>query len=189
MEFSLNPDRERMNLTLVMGLLVNGRTVLDDFSWPNGAEKFAAALAEFGLTYELHGHQLVMGGCGFQYRFPSLLTIDFPEHESVLLWTLASKDSEQVYTFAAGDDEAAADAKFAAWKKEKENKFAAAQNKKAQDKKAQAAERLAAEKKINEEIAKKVAEKKAAEAAAKAEAEAAKAAEESAPVEETPAEA
>ena len=86
-------------------------------------------------------------------------------------------------------DEAAADAKFAAWKKEKENKLAAAQNKKAQDKKAQAAERLAAEKKINEEIAKKVAEKKAAEAAAKAEAEAAKAAEESAPVEETPAEA
>ena len=106
MEFSLNPDRERMNLTLVMGLLVNGRTVLDDFSWPSGAEKFAAALAEFGLTYELHGHQLVMGGCGFQYRFPSLLPIDFPEHESVLLWTLASKDSEQVYTFAAGDDEA-----------------------------------------------------------------------------------
>ena len=38
MEFSLNPDRERMNLTLVMGLLVNGRTVLDDFSWPSGAE-------------------------------------------------------------------------------------------------------------------------------------------------------
>ena len=114
MEFSLNPDRERMNLTLVMGLLVNGRTVLDDFSWPNGAEKFAAALAEFGLTYELHGHQLVMGGCGFQYRFPSLLPIDFPEHESVLLWTLASKDSEQVYTFAAGDDEAGAAAVSAA---------------------------------------------------------------------------
>ena len=86
-------------------------------------------------------------------------------------------------------DEAAADAKFDAWKKEKENKLAAAQNKKAQDKKAQAAERLAAEKKINEEIAKKVAEKKAAEAAAKAEAEAAKAAEESAPAEEAPAEA
>ena len=86
-------------------------------------------------------------------------------------------------------DEAAADAKFAAWKQEKENKLVAAQNKKAQDKKAQAAERLAAEKKINEEIAKKVAEKKAAEAAAKAEAEAAKAAEESASAEETPAEA
>ncbi len=114
MEFSLNPDRERMNLTLVMGLLVNGRTVLDDFSWPSGAEKFAAALTEFGLTYELHGHQLVMGGCGFQYRFPSLLPIDFPEHESVLLWTLASKDSEQVYTFAAGDDEAGAAAVSAA---------------------------------------------------------------------------
>ena len=86
-------------------------------------------------------------------------------------------------------DEAAADAKFEAWKKEKDNKLAAAQNKKAQDKKAQAAERLAAEKKVNEEIAKKVAEKKAAEAAAKAEAEAAKAAEENAATEETPAEA
>ena len=55
-----------------------------------------------------------MGGCGFQYRFPSLLPIDFPEHESVLLWTLASKDSEQVYTFAAGDDEAGAAAVSAA---------------------------------------------------------------------------
>jgi small subunit ribosomal protein S16 len=77
-------------------------------------------------------------------------------------------------------DEAAADAKFEAWKKEKDNKLAAAQNKKAQDKKAQAAERLAAEKKINEEIAKKVAEKKAAAVAAAAEA--------AAPAEEAPAE-
>ena len=82
-------------------------------------------------------------------------------------------------------DEATAEAKFNAWKADKQNALTAALNKKAADKKAQAAERLAAEKKINEEIAKKVAEKKAAAAAAKAEAAAA----EEAPAEETPAEA
>lgn len=70
-------------------------------------------------------------------------------------------------------DEAAADAKFEAWKTEKANKLIALADKKAADKKAKAAERLAAEKKINEEIAKKVAEKKAAVAAEAAEAAAA----------------
>ena len=44
MDFLLNPDRERMNLTLVMGLLVNGRTVLEDFAWASGSERFACAL-------------------------------------------------------------------------------------------------------------------------------------------------
>ena len=79
-------------------------------------------------------------------------------------------------------DEAAAQAKFEAWKNEA---------KKAAEKKAAAEARLQAEKKVNEEIAKKVAEKKAAEAAAKAEAEAAQAPAD-APAEgttETPAEA
>ena len=87
-------------------------------------------------------------------------------------------------------DEATAQAKFEAWKNDKQKGLDAIEAKKAADKKAAEA-RLEAEKKINEEIAKKVAEKKAAEAAAKAEAEAAAtadaAAEES--TTETPAEA
>ncbi len=81
-------------------------------------------------------------------------------------------------------DEAAADAKFDAWKAEKAAKAAKFADKKAADKKADAAARLAAEKKVNESIAAKIAEKKAAAAAAKAEAEAAEA-----PAEEAPAEA
>lgn len=81
-------------------------------------------------------------------------------------------------------DEATAEAKFEAWKKEKESKKAAVVSKQADAKKAAVAERLAAEKKMNEAIAAKVAEKKAAAAAAKAEAEAA-----AAPAEEQPAEA
>ena len=70
-------------------------------------------------------------------------------------------------------DEATCDAKFAAWKADKQKGLEAFEAKKAADKKAAEAARLDAEKKVNEEIAKKVAEKKAAEAAAKAEAEAA----------------
>lgn len=70
-------------------------------------------------------------------------------------------------------DEATCDAKFAAWKADKQKGLEAFEAKKAADKKAVEAARLDAEKKVNEEIAKKVAEKKAAEAAAKAEAEAA----------------
>lgn len=80
-------------------------------------------------------------------------------------------------------DEATAQAKFEAWKNDKQKGLEAFEAKKAADKKAAAAARLEAEKKINEEIAKKVAEKKAAAAAAKAEAEAAANAE--APAEET----
>ena len=89
-------------------------------------------------------------------------------------------------------DEATAQAKFEAWKENKQKGLEAFSAKLAADKKAAAEARLEAEKKVNEEIAKKVAEKKAAEAAAKAEAEAAEASTADAPAEEnveTPAEA
>jgi len=80
-------------------------------------------------------------------------------------------------------DEAQAEAKFNAWKENKQSGLAALKAKEEEAKKAEAKARLEAEKKVNEEIAKKVAEKKAAEAAAKAEAEAAANAE-TAPAEE-----
>ena len=80
-------------------------------------------------------------------------------------------------------DEATAEARFNAWKENKQAGLEAQRAKKEEAKKAAAKERLEAEKKVNEEIAKKVADKKAAEAAAKAEAEAAANAEE-APAEE-----
>ena len=67
-------------------------------------------------------------------------------------------------------DEAQAEAKFNAWKENKQSGLAALKAKQDEAKKAEAKARLEAEKKVNEEIAKKVAEKKAAEAAAKAEA-------------------
>ena len=79
--------------------------------------------------------------------------------------------------------EAEAEAKFEAWKNDKQKGLEAFEAKKAAEKKAAAEARLQAEKKVNEEIAKKVAEKKAAEAAAKAEAEAEAPAD--APAEET----
>lgn len=85
-------------------------------------------------------------------------------------------------------DEAAAEAKFNAWKSEKESKTNAVVEKNAASKKAAKEARLAEEKKVNESIAKKVAEKKAAAAAAAAEAQAEAAAAE-APAEEAPAEA
>lgn len=106
MEFLMNPDRERMNLTLVMALLVNGRTVLENFAWASGSEKYAEALKDFGLTYELQGHQLVLNGKGFQYSIPTMLPFKFGEADNVMLWTLASKDDEQLYTFAAEVDDA-----------------------------------------------------------------------------------
>ena len=70
-------------------------------------------------------------------------------------------------------DEATAEAKFSAWKADKQKGLEAFEAKKSAEKKAAAVARLEAEKKTNAEIAKKVAEKKAAEAMAKAEAEAA----------------
>ena len=86
-------------------------------------------------------------------------------------------------------DEAQAEAKFNAWKENKQNGLAALKAKQEEAKKAEAKARLEAEKKVNEEIAKKVAEKKAAEAAAKAEAETAATEEPAAEATEAPAEA
>ena len=81
-------------------------------------------------------------------------------------------------------DEATCEAKFAAWKADKQKGLDAFEAKKAAEKKAAEAARLDAEKKTKEEIAKKVADKKAAEAAAKAEAEAAATAESEAEIAE-----
>ncbi|MBE6294212.1 MAG: 30S ribosomal protein S16 [Bacteroidaceae bacterium] len=74
-------------------------------------------------------------------------------------------------------DEAAAQAKFDAWKAEKTNALNGIKNKNEQAKRDDKKARLEAEKEVNAAIAKKVADKKAAEALAKAEAEAAAAAE------------
>ena len=85
--------------------------------------------------------------------------------------------------------EAEAEAKFEAWKNNKQNGLAQLKAKQEEAAKAEAKARLEAEKLVNEKIAEKVAEKKAAEAAAKAEAEAAaNATEEAAPAEEAAAE-
>ncbi|MBQ6189263.1 MAG: 30S ribosomal protein S16 [Bacteroidaceae bacterium] len=70
-------------------------------------------------------------------------------------------------------DEATAEAKFEAWKADRQKGLNAITAKLAADKKAAEAARLEAEKKANAKVQEKVAEKKAAEAAAKAEAEAA----------------
>ncbi len=89
-------------------------------------------------------------------------------------------------------DEAAAQAKFEAWKQEKANGLEAVKNDAAKAKKAAKDALLAAEKKANEAKAKAIAEKKAAAEAAAAEAEAAANATEEAAAEtaeETPAEA
>ena len=83
-------------------------------------------------------------------------------------------------------DEAAAQAKFEAWKQAKVDKKNAVADMEAAGKKAELEARLEAEKATNAKIAEKVAEKKAAAAAAKAEAEAAANAEAAeAPAEET----
>ena len=94
-------------------------------------------------------------------------------------------------------DEAAAQAKFDAWKADKEKGLETVRQGEQSAKRDLAAKKLEAEKKVNEAIAKKVADKKAAASMAEAEAEAAEAAEaaaeeapaveEAAPVEEAPA--
>lgn len=86
-------------------------------------------------------------------------------------------------------DEAAAQAKFDAWKNEKTSALNNVKSKNEQAKRDDKKARLEAEKEVNAAIAKKVADKKAAEALAKAEAEAAATAENAEVATEAPAEA
>ena len=81
-------------------------------------------------------------------------------------------------------DEAAAQAKFDAWKAEKDRKLQAIKDKNAASKRAAQEVRLEAEKAYNAKVAEKVAEKRAAAAKAKAEAEAEAAAPAEAPAAE-----
>ena len=85
-------------------------------------------------------------------------------------------------------DEATAQARFDAWKKERELKLSKAADEARANAKKALASRLEAEKQVNEAIAKKVAEKKAEAAKAEAEAAAEAAAAETAEATEAPAE-
>ena len=51
-EWTLNPDRELSEYVLALGLLVSGRTTLDDFTFTARTRAFASLLGEFGLVVE-----------------------------------------------------------------------------------------------------------------------------------------
>ncbi len=103
-EFLMNPDREMVEQALVMGLLVNGRTVLEDFVWTDRSLLFAKALGEFGLRFEQKGHQLVLDGLGLQYKCPTYLSVSFGAHAMTLLLGLASRDTDTLYTVAGSSE-------------------------------------------------------------------------------------
>ena len=97
-EFVLNPDRELSEDVLALGLLVNGRTTLDDFTMTERTRAFAKILSEFGLVVEEKGSNTILSGTGFSYRIPTLLRIPESENAISLLLALASRDEETVYT-------------------------------------------------------------------------------------------
>lgn len=104
MDFVVNPDRELSECVLVMGLLVNGRTTLDDFIFTERSRSFAEILKEFGLTWEEKGASTLLNGIGFSYKIPTLLKIPDSENAMALLLSLASKDDETLFT-ATGNAE------------------------------------------------------------------------------------
>lgn len=105
MEWSVNADREMLEQSLVLALLVKGRTVLDDFKKTPEVMRFAEALKEFGLEYKEVGNQLVLEGVGFQYRIPTILPSGFSANAEVLIWALAYKDKETRFTIFAKNAE------------------------------------------------------------------------------------
>ncbi|MDR1760387.1 MAG: 3-phosphoshikimate 1-carboxyvinyltransferase [Fibrobacter sp.] len=106
-ELAMNPDREMLEQALVLGLLVKGRTVLEDFSWTPASQTFAEFLKTCGLRFELKGHQLVLEGTGFEYTFPTIIPAGFSENATALLMALASRDTETVFTVTGTPEERA----------------------------------------------------------------------------------
>lgn len=112
MEISLNPDRELSEDVLALGLLVQGRTTLDDFLWTDRSRSFADLLKEFGLSAEEKGANTLLEGVGFSYRVPALLRIPESENAAALLLALASRESETLYTVTASPKVLARTKKF-----------------------------------------------------------------------------
>ncbi len=102
-EFVLNPDRELAEDVLVMGLLVNGRTTLDDFVFTERTRALADILLEFGLVVEEKGTATILSGVGFSYKVPPLLKIPESENAMALLLALASRDEETLYTVTGSE--------------------------------------------------------------------------------------
>lgn len=94
----LNPDRELSEDVLVLGLLVNGRTTLDDFKFSERIRAFANELQEFGLKIEEKGANTILTGVGFNYKVPTLLHIPESDNAMSLLLALASKDTETFFS-------------------------------------------------------------------------------------------
>lgn len=102
-EFVLNPDRELAEDVLVMGLLVNGRTTLDDFVFTERTRALADLLSEFGLGIEEKGSSTILSGVGFSYRVPALLKIPESENAMALLFALASRDEDTLYSVTGSE--------------------------------------------------------------------------------------
>ena len=102
-EFVLNPDRELAEDVLVMGLLVNGRTTLDDFVFTERTRTLADLLREFGLVVEEKGTNTILSGVGFSYKVPPLLKIPESENAMALLLALASRDEDTLYTVTGSE--------------------------------------------------------------------------------------
>ena len=94
----LNPDRELSEDVLALGLLVNGRTTLDDFAFTDRSRHFANLLQEFGLKVEEKGSNTILTGVGFSYQIPALLHIPESDNAMSLLLALASKDTETLFS-------------------------------------------------------------------------------------------
>lgn len=109
-EIVVNPDRELSEYALVLGLLVSGRTTLDDFVFTERSRAFAEILQEFGLVIEEKGNSTILTGTGFAYKVPVLLRLPESENAMVLLLALASKDCETLFT-ATGSEATLAYAK------------------------------------------------------------------------------
>ena len=109
-EIVVNPDRELSEYALVLGLLVSGRTTLDDFVFTERSRAFAKILQEFGLVIEEKGNSTILTGTGFAYKVPVLLRLPESENAMVLLLALASKDCETLFT-ATGSEATLAYAK------------------------------------------------------------------------------
>lgn len=101
MEIFLNPDRELSEDVLALGLLVQGRTTIDDFRLTDRSLTFAELLKEFGLRVEEKGSNTILEGVGFSYKVPTLLKIPESENAAALMLALASRETETIYTATA----------------------------------------------------------------------------------------
>lgn len=97
-EWKVNADREMLEQSFILSLLIPGCTILENVRETQASLQLLEVLKEFGLTVQREDDKILLSGTGLRYKIPSIFPSSLSQNAEALLWALASRDTFDSHT-------------------------------------------------------------------------------------------